>query len=93
LTTYDVQFNVAVPLLLSEKDTPLGKAPVSLKVGVSEPPVVMVNELALPAVTVAVAALVMVGATTAVTAAESVTVKLPLGSVKVVAMGKVPTSA
>lgn len=53
---------VAVPLPLSLKVTPLGRVPVSVRLGVGEPVVVTVKLPALPVVKVVLAALVMAGA-------------------------------
>ena len=54
--------SVAVPFLLSVNVTPLGRAPLSLSVGVGKPVVVTVNVPATPVVNVVAAALVMAGA-------------------------------
>jgi hypothetical protein len=53
---------LAVPLPLSMKATPDGSAPLSLNAGVGVPVVVTVNDPAVPAVKVALLALVMAGA-------------------------------
>ena len=54
--------SVAVPLPLSTKVTPPGRAPVSLRAADGEPVLVTVNVPALPTVKVVLAALVMAGA-------------------------------
>ena len=55
---------LAVPLSTPAevKVTPVGRAPVSVKVGAGNPVAVTVNELAVPAVKILLAALVMAGA-------------------------------
>ena len=58
---WGVPASVAVPLRLSVKVTPAGKAPVSVMAAVGFPVVVMVNEPAWPTVKVVWSALVMVG--------------------------------
>src|SRR5271157_2354479 len=57
-----VPLSVAVPLPLSANITPLGKAPVSLRLGVGEPVAVTVKLPAAPTVKAALLALVMAGA-------------------------------
>jgi hypothetical protein len=58
-----VPANVPVPLWLSTNVTPLGSAPVSVKVGVGVPVVVTENVPVAPAVKVVLLALVITGAT------------------------------
>ena len=58
--------NVAVPLPLSWKLTPLGNAPISVTLAVGDPEVPIVNEPKTPTVKVVLAPLVRAGATLAV---------------------------
>ena len=57
-----VPLSIAVPFPLSTNVTPLGSAPVSVRVGVGDPVVVTVKLPAVPTVNVVVLALVMLGA-------------------------------
>ena len=57
--------SVADPLALSWKETPEGSAPVSVRDGVGVPVVVTVKMPAVPAVSVVLVALVIIGATSA----------------------------
>jgi hypothetical protein len=57
-----VPLSVPDPLWLSMNDTPVGSAPLSLRLGVGYPVAVTVNEPATPAVNVVLFALVIAGA-------------------------------
>ena len=87
-----VPLSVAVPLWLSTKVTPPGSVPVSVRVGVGVPVVVTENVLGVPAVNVALLALVIAGPAlglfTVSVKAWVAGVPTPFVAVKV--MGKVP---
>ena len=57
-----VPLSVAVPFWLSVNVTPLGRAPLSLRLGVGEPVAVTVKLPAVPTVKAVLLALVMAGA-------------------------------
>lgn len=76
-----VPFRVAVPLPLSVKVTPVGKDPVSVKDGVGDPMLVIVNEPAVPTVNVVLLALVMAADEFTAKDAEAVLPVPPLAEV------------
>jgi hypothetical protein len=79
-----VPLSVPVSLPLSRKVTPLGKAPVSVRIEVGKPVVVRLNEPDVPTVKVALLALVIAGAWSTVSVKVCVaSAPIPLCAVKV----------
>src|ERR1039458_1187559 len=83
-----VPVSVAVPLPLSVKATPDGRAPDSVNLGVGNPAVVTVKDAGCPTVKVVDAALVMVAA--AVRSSVNAWVTVPVALVAVMVMAEAP---